>query len=50
MGLGYSVLNEDRALARESLMRAANYSFGQAVLGHGKPLNRRANELLYERF
>lgn len=50
MGLGYSVLNEDRALARKSLLRVAEYPFGRALFGHGKPLDKRANELLKERF
>jgi glyoxylase-like metal-dependent hydrolase (beta-lactamase superfamily II) len=50
MGLGYSVLNEDRALARKSILRVAEYSFERAVFGHGKPLDKRANDLLRERF
>jgi glyoxylase-like metal-dependent hydrolase (beta-lactamase superfamily II) len=50
MGLGYSVLNEDRALARKSLLRVAEYPFEQAVFGHGKPLVKRANDLLRDRF
>lgn len=50
IGLGYSVLNEDRALARKSLLRVAEYPFERALFGHGKPLEKRANELLKERF
>ena len=50
MGLGYSVLNEDRALARTSLLRVAEYPFERAVFGHGKPLDKRANEMLKQRF
>lgn len=50
MGLGYSVLNEDRALARKSLLRIAEYPFERAVFGHGKALDKRANALLKERF
>lgn len=50
MGLGYSILNEDRALARQSILRVADYPFEQAVFGHGKPLNKQANKLLKERF
>jgi glyoxylase-like metal-dependent hydrolase (beta-lactamase superfamily II) len=50
MGLGYSVLNEDRALARKSILRLAEYPFERAVFGHGKPLDRRANALLEGRF
>jgi len=50
MGLGYSVLNEDRALARKSILRVAAYPFERAVFGHGKLLDKRANQLLKERF
>ena len=50
MGLGYSVLNEDRALARESILRVAEYSFERAVFGHGNSVDKRANEMLKERF
>ena len=50
MGLGYSVLNEDRALARKSILRVAESSFERAVFGHGKSLDKRANELLIQRF
>jgi glyoxylase-like metal-dependent hydrolase (beta-lactamase superfamily II) len=50
MGLSYSVLNEDRALARKSILRLAAYPFERAVFGHGKPLDKRANQLLKERF
>ena len=50
MGLSYSVLNEDRTLARKSILRVAAYPFERAVFGHGKPLDKRANQLLKERF
>jgi glyoxylase-like metal-dependent hydrolase (beta-lactamase superfamily II) len=50
MGLSYSVLNEDRALARKSILHVAAYPFERAVFGHGKPLDKRANRLLKERF
>lgn len=50
MGLGYSILNEDRALARKSILRVADRPFERAVFGHGKPLEKRANKLLKERF
>ena len=50
MGLNYSVLNEDRSLARESILRVAACPFERAVFGHGKPLDKRANQLLKERF
>lgn len=50
MGLGYSVVNEDRTLARESILRVAEYPFEQAVFGHGKPLSTQANRRLKEHF
>jgi hypothetical protein len=50
MGLGYSILNEDRALARQSILHVATYPFEQAVFGHGNPLKKRANQLLKENF
>jgi glyoxylase-like metal-dependent hydrolase (beta-lactamase superfamily II) len=50
VGLSYSVLNEDRALARQSILRIANYPFERAVFGHGKPLEKRANQQLKEHF
>jgi glyoxylase-like metal-dependent hydrolase (beta-lactamase superfamily II) len=50
MGLSYSTINEDRALARESILKVANHTFDQAVFGHGNPLKKRASQLLMERF
>ena len=50
MGLSYSTINEDRALARESILKVADYHFEKAVFGHGNPLKKRANQLLKERF
>ena len=50
MGLSYSVLNEDRALARKSILRVAAYPFERAAFGHGRLLDKRANQLLNERF
>lgn len=50
MGLSYSTINEDRALAWESILKVAGFPFEQAVFGHGNPLKRRANQLLKERF
>jgi glyoxylase-like metal-dependent hydrolase (beta-lactamase superfamily II) len=50
MGLGYSVINEDRALARKSILKVAEYPFERAVFGHGNPIDKRANELLTEKF
>jgi glyoxylase-like metal-dependent hydrolase (beta-lactamase superfamily II) len=50
MGLSYSTINEDRALARESILKAAEFPFDQAVFGHGNPLKKRADQLLNQRF
>jgi glyoxylase-like metal-dependent hydrolase (beta-lactamase superfamily II) len=50
MGLSYSVINEDISLARRTILRVANYPFERAVFGHGKPLDKRANRQLTERF
>jgi glyoxylase-like metal-dependent hydrolase (beta-lactamase superfamily II) len=50
ISLSHSVLNEDRALARKSILRVAAYPFERAVFEHGKPLDKRANQLLKERF
>jgi glyoxylase-like metal-dependent hydrolase (beta-lactamase superfamily II) len=44
------VLNEDRALARQSLLRVAGYPFERAVFGHGSLLDKQANQILKERF
>lgn len=50
MGLSYATINENRALARESILKVADFPFEQAVFGHGNPLKKRANQLLKERF
>ena len=50
MGLSYAIINEDRALARASILKVADFPFEQAVFGHGNPLKKRANQLLKERF
>ncbi len=50
MGLSYCVLNEDISLARRTILRVANYPFERAVFGHGKPLDKLANQQLKERF
>lgn len=50
MGLGYSILNEDRALARRSILHVATYPFEKAVFGHGSALTKRANQALKEKF
>ena len=38
IGLGYSILNEDWAWARQSILHVATYRFEQAVLGMEIPL------------
>ena len=50
MGLIYSTINEDRTLARESILKVADFPFELAVFGHGNPLKKRANQVLKERF
>ena len=50
MGLAYSVLNEDISLARQTILRVVEYPFERVVFGHGKPLDKRANQQLKERF
>ena len=50
MGLSYSTINEDIVLARQSILQAAEYSFDQAVFGHGDPLTERANQQLRDKF
>jgi glyoxylase-like metal-dependent hydrolase (beta-lactamase superfamily II) len=50
MGLSYATINADRALARASILKVADYRFEQAVFGHGKPLKKRADQLLKDRF
>ena len=50
MGLGYSILNENRALARQSILRVSEFPFKKAVFGHGNALTERANQLLKEKF
>lgn len=50
LGLGYSTVNEDIALARQSILRSADYSFEQAVFGHGNPLLKQASQQLRSKF
>jgi len=50
LGLGYSTVNEDIAIARQSILRAADYPFEQAVFGHGNPLQKQANQQLRTKF
>lgn len=50
VGLSYSTINEDRALARQSILRVAEYPFQRAVFGHGNALDKRANQQLKDKF
>jgi glyoxylase-like metal-dependent hydrolase (beta-lactamase superfamily II) len=48
--LGYSILNEDIALARQTVLKIASLPFKGAVFGHGDYIEERANEKIKERF
>lgn len=50
LGLDYSTVNEDITLARQSLLRVADYGFEQAVFGHGNPLVKQASHQLRAKF
>ena len=50
MGLSYSTVNEDIALAQQSILRVVDYPFERAVFGHGNPLDRQANQQLRDKF
>ena len=50
LGLAYSTLYEDQALARQSILKAAALSFDTAVFGHGRPLRGQANAQLHAKF
>ena len=50
MGLGYSVVDEDRVLARKSILRVAEYPLDRAVFGAGKPLYKQASARIKEHF
>ena len=50
IGLDYSTLYEDIALGRKSILKAADFSFDQAVFGHGSLLKGNANEKMKEKF
>lgn len=50
MGLAYSTINENRALARQTILRVAEYPFERAVFGHGGPLTAHANQQLRDKF
>ena len=49
-GLSYSTLNEDLALAQQSILRAAEYPFQCAVFGHGGALPEQAAQRLQDKF
>jgi glyoxylase-like metal-dependent hydrolase (beta-lactamase superfamily II) len=49
-GLNYSVLNEDIALARQTILKVAKFPFKRVVFGHGDPLNENASQLMLKRF
>lgn len=50
MGLAYSTVNEDLALGQQSILKAAELPFDQAVFGHGGPVTQQANARLKEKF
>ena len=50
LGLSYSPVNEDLALARQSIFQVADYPFDRAVFGHGDSLDGRANQQLKKKF
>ena len=50
MGLAYSTVHEDLALGRQSILKAAELSFDQAVFGHGGPVTQQANAKLKAAF
>ncbi|MCC3154177.1 MBL fold metallo-hydrolase [Hymenobacter sp. BT770] len=49
-GLDYSIVYEDLAVGRQSILKAADLSFDQAVFGHGGPVTQQANAKLKARF
>ena len=49
-GLGYSVVNENIGVARQSLLKVAGYPFEGAVFGHGKPLKSGASKAIQAKF
>ncbi|MDN3584566.1 MBL fold metallo-hydrolase [Mucilaginibacter flavus] len=48
--LDYTPLYEDIETGRQSILKAASFSFDKAVFGHGSPLTKNANKALLERF
>ncbi|MCC2545399.1 MBL fold metallo-hydrolase [Hymenobacter sp. BT175] len=50
VGLGFSIVYEDRALGLASIRKVAALDFDQAVFGHGKPLTKNAKEKLQKAF
>lgn len=49
-GLAYSTLYEDIEVGQQSLLKAAELAFDQAVFGHGGPVTQQANAKLKEQF
>lgn len=50
IGLDYSTLYEDIKLGRKSILKVSDFSFDQAVFGHGNLLKGNANEKMKEKF
>lgn len=50
VGLDWSTVYEDRALALRSLQAIAGLTFDKAVFGHGGPIRQRASEMFKTRF
>ncbi|GAB3694783.1 MBL fold metallo-hydrolase [Spirosoma flavus] len=50
LGLSFSMVYEDRLLGLRSILEMADYSFDQAVFGHGTLLKPQANQKLKARF
>lgn len=50
MGLAYSTVYENLAAGRQSILKAAELPFDQAVFGHGGPITQHANAKLKENF
>lgn len=50
MGLGYSIIYEDKELTRKSILKAAKLSFDIAVFGHGPALIGQANKKIEKKF
>ena len=49
-GLDYSTVYEDRDVGRQSILRAAGFTFNKAVFGHGGAVKQGASQKLRARF